>query len=121
MDDSDDIFIFTKDYIGKEGGYICQYRSDEGIVCGNGSTRPEGCSIHWKKRQRALCKQDGCIRPTASKYGYCNWHVSKCHSKANYHRKKMDKMFRDGQTPEALEQALDKMLQQVKLSLESCL
>jgi len=100
--------------------YICQYLSDEGIVCGGGSTRPEGCSIHWKRRQRSLCKQDGCIRPTASKYGYCNWHVSKCYSKANYHRKKMDKIFRDGQTPEALEQALDKMLQQVKLSLESC-
>ena len=32
----------------------------------------------------------------------------------------MDKMSRDGQTPEALEQALDRMLQQVKLSLESC-
>ncbi|PKK56207.1 hypothetical protein RhiirC2_800521 [Rhizophagus irregularis] len=73
--------------------YICQYLSDERIVCGGGT----------------------------SKYGYCNWHVSKCHSKANYHQKKMDKMFRDGQTPEALEQALDKMLQQVKLSLKSCL
>ena len=119
MDDSDDIFIFTDNYIAK-GKYICQYPSDEGIVCGNGSTRPEGCSIHWKRRQRAPCKQDGCIRPTASKYGYCNWHVSKSHSKANYHRKKMDKMSRDGQTPEALEQALDRMLQQVKLSLESC-
>ena len=102
--------------------YICRYLSDEGIVCGGGSTRPEGCHIHWKRRQRALCKQDGCIRPTASKYGFCNWHVNKCHSKANYHRKKMDKMFQDGQTPEALEQALDKLLQQVvsrKLSLES--
>jgi len=35
----------------------------------------------------------------------------------------MDKMFQDGQTPEALEQALDKLLQEVvsrKLSLESC-
>jgi hypothetical protein len=32
----------------------------------------------------------------------------------------MDKIFWDGQTPEALEQALNKMLQQVKLSLESC-
>ena len=112
--------IFTDDYIRKEGKYICQYPFDEGIVCGNGSTRPEGCSIHWKRRQRAPCKQDGCIRLTASKYGYCNWHVSKSHSKANYHRKKMDKMSRDGQTPEALEQALDRMLQQVKLSLESC-
>ncbi|PKK65515.1 hypothetical protein RhiirC2_786054 [Rhizophagus irregularis] len=91
MDDSNDIFIFTDNYIAK-GEYICQYRSDEGIVCGN----------------------------RTSKYGYCNWHVSKCHSKANYHRKKMDKMFWDGQTSEALEQALDKMLQQVKLSLESC-
>ncbi|RGB27173.1 hypothetical protein C1646_769451 [Rhizophagus diaphanus] len=103
-----------------EAEYICQYLSDEGIVCGGGSTRPEGCSIHWKRCQRSLCKQDGCIRPTASKYGYYNWHVSKCHSKANYHRKKMNKMFRDGQIPEALEQALDKILQQVKLSLESC-
>ncbi|CAG8721105.1 19036_t:CDS:1, partial [Rhizophagus irregularis] len=54
--------------------YICQYLSDEGIVCGGGSMRPEGCSIHWKRRQRSLCKQDGYIRPTASKYGYCNWH-----------------------------------------------
>ena len=109
MDDSDDIFIFTEDYIGKEGGYICQYRSDEGIVCGNGSTRPEGCSIHWKRRQRPQCKQDGCIRRTASKHGFCNLHVNKYHSKEYYHRKKLDKMFQNGQTPEALEQALDKI------------
>ncbi|GBB85386.1 hypothetical protein RclHR1_11930012 [Rhizophagus clarus] len=103
--------------------YICQYLSDEGIVCEGGSTRPEGCHIHWKRCQRALCKQDGCIRLTASKYGYCNLHVNKSHLKAYYHQKKMDKMFRDGQTPEALEQALDKLLQEVvsrKLSLESC-
>jgi len=37
---------FTEDYIGKEGEYICQYRSDKEIVCENGSTWPEGCSIH---------------------------------------------------------------------------
>ncbi|CAB4384672.1 unnamed protein product [Rhizophagus irregularis] len=109
MSDSDDIFIFTEDYIGKGGKYICQYRFDEGIVCGNGSTRPEGCSIHWKRRQRALCKQDGCIRPTASKYGFCNLHVNKCHSKARYHQKKLDKMFQNWQTSEALGKALDRM------------
>ena len=122
MDDSDDIFIFIDNYIAK-GEYICQYRSNEGMVCGNPAQRPEGCHIHWKRLQRPLCKQDGCVRPTASKYGYCNLHVNKSHSKAYYHRKKMDKMFRDGQTPEALEQALDKLLQEVvsrKLSLESC-
>ena len=100
--------------------YICQYPSDEGIVCERANTRPEGCSIHWKRRPRHPCKQDGCIRPTASKYGFCNWHVNKCQSKERYHRKKLDKMRKDGQTPEALEEALDKMLQQVKLSLESC-
>ena len=108
MDDSDDIFIFIDNYIAK-GEYVCQYRSDEGIVCGNGSTRPEGCSIHWKRRQRASCKQDGCVRLTASKYEFCNLHVNKCHSKANYHRKKLDKMFQNGQTLEALGQTLDKM------------
>ena len=89
--------------------YICQYPSDEGIVCGGASTRPEGCSIHWKRRQRPLCKQDGCVRPTASKYEFCNLHVNKCHSKANYHRKKLAKMLQNGQTPEALGQALDRM------------
>src|SRR5215469_14976930 len=89
--------------------YICHYLSDEGIVCGGGSTRPEGCSIHWKRRRRAQCKQDGCIRPTASKYGFCNLHVNKCHSKANYERKKMDKICLNGQTPEAMRQALDKI------------
>ena len=46
-------------------------------------------------------------------------HVNKCHSKAYYQQKKLDKMFQDGQTPEALGQALDDLLQQVKLSLES--
>ena len=91
------------------GKYICQYPSDEGIVCGNGSTRPEGCSIHWKRCQQALYKQDGCVKPTASKYGFCNLHVNKCHSKANYHRKKLDKMLQNGQTPEAMSQALDKI------------
>src|SRR5215211_5300654 len=109
MDDSDDIFIFTENYIRKEGGYICQYRSDEGIVCGEGSTRPEGCHIHWKRCRRALCKQDGCVRPTASKYGYCNLHVNKSHSKAYYYRKKLEKMLQNGQIPEALKEALDKM------------
>src|SRR3954453_22198740 len=63
MNDSDDIFIFTENYVAK-GEYICQYRSNKGMVCGNASERPEGCYIHWKRRQQALCKQDGCVRPT---------------------------------------------------------
>jgi hypothetical protein len=50
MDDSDDIFIFTDNYIAK-GEYICQYRFNEGMVCGNPAVRPEGCHIHWKRRQ----------------------------------------------------------------------
>jgi hypothetical protein len=102
------------------GKYICQYYSNEGEVCGRESRRPEGCSIHWKRRQRYSCKQDGCERRTKSKYEFCDWHVNKCQSKERYHRKKLDKMLQDGQTPEALEEALDKMLQQVKLSPESC-
>ncbi|PKK78504.1 hypothetical protein RhiirC2_705753 [Rhizophagus irregularis] len=54
-------------------------------------------------------KRDGCVRPTASKYGYCNLHVNKSHSKAYYQRKKLDKIFQNGQTPEALKEALDKI------------
>ena len=65
--------------------YICQYLSDEGEICGGGSTRPEGCHIHWKRRRRALCKQDGYVRPMAFKYRFYNLHVNKCHLKANYH------------------------------------
>jgi hypothetical protein len=42
-------------------------------------------------------------------YGFCNWHVNKCHSKARYHRKKLDKMLQDEQAPEALGEALDEM------------
>src|SRR5687768_17333164 len=108
MDDSDNIFIFTDNYIAK-GEYICQYRSNEGEVCGNGSDRPEGCYIHWKRRQQPLCKQDGCVKPTASKYGYCNLHVNKSHSKVYYHRKKLEKMLQNEQIPEALEEALSKI------------
>ncbi|CAG8811049.1 15993_t:CDS:1, partial [Gigaspora rosea] len=85
------------------------YYSDEGKVCKQGSRREEGCYIHWKRRQRSLSKQDGCRRPTASKYGFCNLHVNKCHSNAYYYQKKLDKMFQNGQTPEALKQALDKI------------
>ena len=107
MGDSDDIFISIDNYIAK-GKYVCQYCSDKGIVCGNGSTWPEGCHIHWKRCQRAPCKQDGCVRPTASKYGFCNWHVNKCHSEVYYHQKKLDKMLQNGQTPEAMSQALDR-------------
>ncbi len=88
--------IFTDNYIEKEGEYICQYRSNEGIVCGNRSDRPEGCYLYWKRCQRALCKQDKCRRLIASKYGFCNWHVQKCHSKAYYQRKKLDKMLQNG-------------------------
>ncbi len=43
------------------------------------------------------------------KYGFCNLHVNKCYSKVHYHWKKLDKMFQDWQTPEALGEALDKM------------
>ena len=75
------------------GKYICHYPNDKGIVCENESTQLEGCSIHWKRRQQALCKQDGYVRLTASKYEFCNLHVNKCHLKANYHQKKLDKMF----------------------------
>ena len=91
------------------GKYICQYSSNEGIVCENESTQPEGCNIHWKRRQQALCKQDGCVRPMTSKYEFCNLHVNKCHLKANYNRKKLDKMFQDWQTPEGLGEFLDRM------------
>src|SRR5437762_2455969 len=108
MDDSDDIFSSTDNYIAK-GEYICQHRSDEGKVCGRGSMRLQGCYIHWRRRQRHPCKHDGCIRWTASKYGFCNWHVNKSHSKAYYNRKKLNKMLQNGQTVEALEQALDKI------------
>ncbi|PKY58169.1 hypothetical protein RhiirA4_479857 [Rhizophagus irregularis] len=45
----------------------------------------------------------------AFKYGFCNLHVNKCHSKANYHQKKLDKIFQDWQTSEALGEALDRM------------
>src|ERR1051325_2550380 len=93
------------------GEYICQYPSNEGMVCENPADRPEGCHIHWKRRQRHPCKQDGCKRRTASKYGYCNWHVNKCHSNAYYHRKKLNKMFQSGQTPEAMGEALYKFSQ----------
>ena len=89
--------------------YICQYRFNEGEVCGQGSKKPEGCYIHWKRRQQPLCKQDGCERPMASEYGFCDWHVKKYHSNAYYHRKKLDKMFQNCQTPEAMRQALNRM------------
>src|SRR5256885_16841821 len=108
MDDSDDIFIFIDNYIAK-GEYVCQYLFDEEIVCGNGSTQPKGCHIHWKRRQQASCKQDGCVRLTASKYEFCNLHVNKSHSKAYYHRKKLEKKLQNEQTLEALKEALDKI------------
>jgi hypothetical protein len=91
------------------GKYICQYPSDKEIVCGRGSRRLEGCSIHWRRRQRYPCKQDRCIRPTASKYGFCNLYVNKCQSKAHYHWKKLDKMLQDKQTQEALGEALNEI------------
>ncbi|GES93780.1 hypothetical protein GLOIN_2v1786063 [Rhizophagus clarus] len=70
------------------GKYICHYLSDEEIECGGGN---------------------GCIRPTASKYGYCNLHVNKCQSKEKYHRKKLDKMSQNWETLEMLGEALDRM------------
>ena len=70
------------------GEFICQHLSNDEDVCGRNSDREEGCKIHWKRRQRALCKQDGCRRPTASKHGFCSLHVDKYHSKEYYHRKK---------------------------------
>src|SRR5437868_14542055 len=91
------------------GKYICQYRSNEGEICGGGSRHPEGCSIHRKRRQRPPCKHEDCIRPTASGYGFCDWHVKKYHSNEYYHRKKLDKMVQNWQTPEAMRQALDKI------------
>ncbi|PKK73419.1 hypothetical protein RhiirC2_776071 [Rhizophagus irregularis] len=72
------------------GEFICQHFSNEGDVCGRNSDREEGCKIHWKRRQRVLCKQDGCKRPTASKHGFCSLHVDKYHSKEYYQRKKLN-------------------------------
>ena len=91
------------------GKYICQYRSNEGEVCGQGSRYPEGCYIHRKRRQRPPCKLIGCELPTASKHGLCKFHVNPSYSKEYYHRKKLNKMLQNGQTPGALEQALDKI------------
>jgi hypothetical protein len=98
--------------MGRPGGqceYVCQYRSSEGKVCGRACKHPDGCSIHRKRRYRPPCKQDGCERPTASKHGFCNWHVNKYHSNEYYHRKKLDKMYQNGQTSEAMREALDKI------------
>ncbi|RGB21347.1 hypothetical protein C1646_778283 [Rhizophagus diaphanus] len=91
------------------GKYVYQYPDDEGKICGEGSTRPEGCHIHWKRRQRHPCKQDGCVRQTASKYGFCSLHVNKSYSKEHYHQIKLDKMFQDRKTLEAMGEALDKI------------
>jgi hypothetical protein len=89
--------------------YICQNRFDKGEVCGRGSREPEGCCFHREKRLGPLCKRPGCTKRTKSEYGFCNLHVNKCHSKAYYDRKKLDKILQNGQTSEAMREALDKM------------
>ena len=70
------------------GEFIYQHLSNDGDVCGRNFDREKGCKIHWKRRQRALCKQDGCKRSMASKHEFCSLHVDKYHSKEYYHRKK---------------------------------
>src|SRR3954453_6858800 len=91
------------------GKYICQYRFNEGEVCGRGCRHLEGCYIHRKRHQRPLCKVIECELPTTSKHGLCKFHVNPSYSKEYYHRKKLNKMRKNGQTVEALEQALDKI------------
>ena len=66
------------------GKYICQYHFNKGEVCERESKKPEGCYIHWKRRQQSLYKQDRCERPIASKYGFYNIYVNKCHLKVYY-------------------------------------
>jgi hypothetical protein len=78
------------------GKYICQYPSNEGEVCGQGSNQPEGCYIHRKRRYRPPCKQSGCALLTASGYRFCKLHVNKCYSNEYYHRKKLEKMRQNG-------------------------
>ncbi len=46
MNDSNDIFIFTKNYNEKEDEYICQYRSNKGEICEQSYMRAERCSIY---------------------------------------------------------------------------
>ena len=85
--------------------HLCQYLSNEGKICGRPCYLQEGCSIHWKRRQRVPCKQ--CGRATASVYGLCNLHTGKHHAKTYYYRNKLSKMAQNGQTIESLTQILD--------------
>ena len=41
------------------GFYKCPYILRSGAICNEGCYRPEGCKIHWKRRQRVPCKQQG--------------------------------------------------------------
>ena len=68
--------------------FICQYLSNEGIICERACNWQEGCKIHWKRCQRIPCKQ--CGKLTISLHRMCNLHVDKYHSKTYYQKKKLN-------------------------------
>ena len=53
--------------------YTCSYLHNSGIICGRFCTRPQGCSFHWKCKQRLPCSE--CGKPTGSASGTCKKHA----------------------------------------------
>jgi len=50
--------------------YICDYLKNTGEICANGSTKIEGCYLHWKCKKRYSCI--GCKKSTNVDNGFCS-------------------------------------------------
>jgi len=50
--------------------YNCRYIYYSGKICNKPCIRPEGCRLHWKKKERPLCIKCG-EKGTVSESGRC--------------------------------------------------
>jgi hypothetical protein len=73
--------------------FICHHLKNTGEICGNSSTRPEGCRSHFKAKKRRVCS--ACNRPTkiVKPIGIDNGLCSYC-NKSNYQIRHVN-MLRD--------------------------
>ena len=55
------------------GKYTCHYLLNSGNICNRSCMRSEGCSFHWKSKQRVSCSE--CNKPTSSISGRCPLHI----------------------------------------------
>ena len=73
--------------------YICDYLQDTDKICGNRSTKAEGCYLHWKCKKRypcIVCKKstriNNCLYSKCNRSNYSMQYINRLCEKAKKYK-----------------------------------